>query len=66
MVRNVVGALVAVGTDRHSVEWISQVLEARDRTHAAATIEASGLYLTGVEYDAKYGVPQAEERFLFR
>jgi len=66
MVRNVVGALVAVGTDRHGVEWISQVLEARDRTHAAATIEACGLYLTGVEYDAKCGVPQPEERLLFR
>jgi len=66
MVRNVVGALVAVGTGRYSVEWISQVLEARDRKHAAATIEACGLYLTGVEYDAKYGVPEPDERLLFR
>lgn len=65
MVRNLVGALVAVGTGRHSVEWISQVLEARDRTLAAPTIEAAGLYLTAVEYDTKCGLPQPEERSLF-
>ncbi|SPE28060.1 pseudouridylate synthase I [Burkholderiales bacterium] len=65
MVRNLVGALVAVGTGRERVDWIRQVLEARDRTQAAATIEAAGLYLTEVEYDAKCGLPRAQERLLF-
>lgn len=66
MVRNVVGALVAVGTGRHRSDWIAQVLQARDRAQAAPTSEASGLYLMGVEYDANCGVPQPEQRSLFR
>jgi len=65
MVRNLVGALVAVGTGRQRGDWIGQVLAARDRTRAAATIEAAGLYLAGVEYDARCGLPRAEERLLF-
>jgi len=66
MVRNLVGALVAVGTGRHSAQWMAQVLQARDRSQAAATIEAAGLYLMGVEYDASCGLPQPEQRLLFR
>jgi len=67
MVRNLVGALVAVGTGRHSSAWISEVLHARDRTRAAPTIEAAGLYLTGVEYDAQFGLPpSAAERLILR
>jgi len=67
MVRNLVGALVAVGTGRQSSAWISQVLHARDRTRAAPTIEAAGLYLTGVEYDAQFGLPpSAAERLILR
>ncbi|HXY05244.1 MAG TPA: tRNA pseudouridine(38-40) synthase TruA [Burkholderiaceae bacterium] len=66
MVRNVVGALVAVGTGRHDAEWIAKVLAARDRTQAASTIEAAGLYLMGIEYDANCGVPKPEDRVLFR
>ena len=50
MVRNIVGSLVYVGTGRESVEWFKEVLEARDRTIAAPTFAAGGLYLVGVKY----------------
>lgn len=50
MVRNVVGCLVHVGKGRYPPDWLAGVLAARDRTHAAPTFMADGLYLTGVEY----------------
>lgn len=50
MVRNIVGSLVYVGTGRESVQWFKDVLEAKDRTIAAPTFAAGGLYLVGVKY----------------
>ena len=57
MVRNVVGSLVAVGTGRQPVEWLGEVLAARDRSLAAATLGAEGLYLARVEYDERFELP---------
>jgi tRNA pseudouridine38-40 synthase len=57
MMRNLVGALVAVGTGRQSVDWMALILAARDRTLAAPTMSAGGLYLTGVDYDGRFGLP---------
>jgi len=51
MVRNLVGALVAVGKGAHSPDWLGELLAGRDRARAAPTFEASGLYLVGVDYD---------------
>lgn len=59
MVRNIVGALVYVGKGRHPPEWVGQVLAGRDRTLAAPTFEAAGLYLTRVVYDSAWGLPEA-------
>ncbi len=64
MVRNLVGALVEVGTGRRDAHWLAGVLAARDRRQAAATIEPGGLYFTGVEYDPAFGLPQADENLL--
>lgn len=50
MVRNIVGSLIYVGSGRESVEWMRDVLEAKDRSVAAPTFSPSGLYFTGVEY----------------
>ena len=50
MVRNIVGSLVYVGTGKQSVQWFNDVLEACDRTVAAPTFAAGGLYLVGVKY----------------
>ncbi len=59
MVRNIVGSLVYVGKGRHAPEWLAAVLASRDRRLAAPTLEAAGLYLERVSYDAKWGLPQA-------
>lgn len=57
MVRNIVGSLVYVGTGTREVSWLKMVLEARNREIAAPTFFPSGLYLTGVGYPQKYGIP---------
>jgi tRNA pseudouridine38-40 synthase len=57
MVRNLVGALVFVGKGRQPPEWLAQLLAARDRRLAAPTFAAEGLYLSGVEYDAAWQLP---------
>ena len=59
MVRNLVGCLVYVGKGKHRPEWVGEVLEGRDRSRAAPTFDASGLYLTRIEYDARWGLPTA-------
>lgn len=56
-VRNMVGALVWVGLRRRPPEWIGEVLQTLDRTRAAATFAADGLYLADVRYDARFDVP---------
>ena len=60
MVRNIVGSLVRVGNGSRPVEWMREVLEARDRSRAAPTFAAGGLYLAGVEYDGRWNLPGGE------
>ena len=57
MVRNLVGALVEIGSGRRDVGWIGELLDARDRTRGAATFAADGLYFCGADYDARFGLP---------
>jgi len=57
MVRNLVGCLVRVGNGSRPPEWLRDVLDGRDRTRAAPTFPAQGLYLTGVDYDPAWGLP---------
>lgn len=57
MVRNIVGCLVYVGKGKHPPEWIGRLLESRDRRLAAPTFSPDGLYLAGVGYDPKWGLP---------
>ena len=56
-IRNMVGALVWVGLGRRPVEWVSELLESRDRAQGAATFAPDGLYLAGVRYDATFDLP---------
>ena len=49
-VRNIVGALVRVGTGKWSVNDFKKAFEARDRTKGAETAPAHGLYFVKVEY----------------
>ena len=54
MVRNIAGMLMAVGYKDRPVEWVEEVLAAKDRTLAGVTALPGGLYLTSVEYPEKY------------
>jgi tRNA pseudouridine38-40 synthase len=58
MVRNIAGALLAVGDGRKPPDWIASLLAGRDRTIAAETAPASGLYLVDVQYPAHFGLPE--------
>ena len=64
MVRNIVGCLVYVGKGKYPPEWLGEVLRGRDRARAAPTIEAAGLYLMSVEYEGRWGLPDAPRRTL--
>ncbi|HEX7114253.1 MAG TPA: tRNA pseudouridine(38-40) synthase TruA [Steroidobacter sp.] len=57
MVRNIAGVLIAVGTGERPVEWVAEVLEARDRTRGGVTAPAQGLYLAGIRYAQALQLP---------
>lgn len=57
MVRNIVGSLIEVGIGRQNEHWIAQLLALKDRTQAAVTAKASGLYLVSVDYPAHFSLP---------
>ena len=57
MVRNVMGALLAVGTGARAPDWIAHVLASRNRSLAAPTFMPDGLYFTGPRYDPRFGIP---------
>ena len=61
MVRNIVGALVYVGKGKHPANWVAEVLSGRERKFAAPTFAPDGLYLSGVEYEAHWGLPSSDE-----
>ncbi|MDR2172971.1 MAG: tRNA pseudouridine(38-40) synthase TruA [Burkholderiales bacterium] len=61
MVRNMVGALLWVGTGKQSVDWIAELLAMRDRAQAAPTFMADGLYLSGMDYDERFGLPPTRQ-----
>ncbi len=63
MVRNIVGCLMYVGNSKYPVEWLTDVLNSRDRKLAAPTSSPDGLYLRKIQYDAKWALPQKESEF---
>ncbi len=64
MVRNLVGTLIYVGKGKHPARWVSEVLESRDRSRAAPTFAAEGLYLEKVDYEARWNLPAGAARAL--
>jgi tRNA pseudouridine38-40 synthase len=50
MVRNLAGTFLMIGKASLSAEDLRRILKLRDRSAAAATAPASGLYLVSVEY----------------
>lgn len=63
-VRNMIGALIYVGKGAHPPEYIKTLLQLKDRTVSPPTFSPTGLYLTGVGYDAKWGLPQTGNQTL--
>lgn len=57
MVRNLVGALVYVGSGRWSPDAVRVVLAGRDRSKGARTFDAAGLYFVGADYDPRWSLP---------
>jgi tRNA pseudouridine38-40 synthase len=65
MIRNIMGGLVQVGAGKHPPEWMQTILEGRDRSLAAATFDAAGLYLAYIRYPSVFGLPESSERWLY-
>jgi tRNA pseudouridine38-40 synthase len=57
MVRNLVGALVQVGTGARPPDWIAELMACCDRRRAAPTFSPAGLYLCGVSYLPRWPLP---------
>ena len=58
MVRNIAGALMAVGIESRPIDWVHQVLERRDRKLGGVTAPPEGLYLIRVRYPEKFQLQQ--------
>ncbi len=54
MVRNIVGVLMAVGSGQKTVDWVKEVLLAKDRRLGAETASPYGLYLAEVTYPSEF------------
>ncbi|MFB6421889.1 MAG: tRNA pseudouridine(38-40) synthase TruA [Candidatus Malihini olakiniferum] len=65
MVRNIVGSLIEVGCLHRHESWIVELLAAKDRTLAAATARADGLYLVAVDYPSRFNLPKSPMGPLF-
>ncbi len=65
MVRNIAGVLIAIGSARHPVNWIEEVLQAKDRRLGAETAPSYGLYLVQVIYPKQFTILQSNPGPLF-
>lgn len=63
MVRNILGSLLSVGTAAQTPEWFESIFQGRDRTQAAATASAAGLYLFEVDYSDQWQLPNTAMKF---
>lgn len=57
MVRNIVGALLAVGAGKEPSSWVKHVLAGRNRASAGITAPPDGLYLRQVRYPSQFALP---------
>jgi len=57
MVRNLAGALIAVGQGKVPSGWARELLDSRDRRQGAPTAPAAGLYFWQVHYPAAFALP---------
>ncbi|MGH8118288.1 MAG: tRNA pseudouridine(38-40) synthase TruA [Rhodanobacteraceae bacterium] len=57
MVRNIVGSLLEVGRGERPVEWIAELLAARNRDLAGVTAAPQGLTFIGPRYPSEWKLP---------
>jgi tRNA pseudouridine38-40 synthase len=65
MVRNIVGVLMRIGSGQAEIDWMREVLAAKNRQMACETANPTGLYLSHVTYPAPYLFPESENLPLF-
>ncbi len=58
MIRNIAGSLMRVGRGAESIDWIAEVLAAKNRCVAGMTAPANGLYFVDVDYPDKFEIPK--------
>ncbi len=63
MVRNIAGCLLEVGRGERGAGWIAELLAAGDRSAAAPTAAAEGLYFVSARYSPEYGLPDRAVEF---
>ena len=57
MIRNLIGALLWVGSAKRDADWMADLIALRDRTLAPPTFMPDGLYFTGVDYGPEWQLP---------
>ena len=57
MVRNIMGSLASVGAGERPVDWIKEILEARDRKRGGIAAPPHGLTLVSVDYPRSGSYP---------
>jgi tRNA pseudouridine38-40 synthase len=65
MVRNITGSLLEIGMGKQPPSWLAELLAGKDRTKAAATAKAEGLYLVEVDYPEHFAIPKLAAGPLF-
>jgi len=58
MVRNIAGVLMAIGSGKKPATWTEELLSVKDRKQGGVTAASDGLYLAGIYYPEKFGVPR--------
>ena len=58
MVRNIAGSLMRIGQGIETVEWLDEVLGAKNRGVAGMMASAAGLYFVGVDYPEEFAIPK--------
>ena len=56
-IRNMMGAILYIGKGNYPSHHIKELLLSKDRTKSPPTFSPDGLYLSGVDYDARYNFP---------
>jgi len=58
MVRNIMGALVTIGSGHQPASYMAELLAERKREFAPPTFPAAGLYFVGPDYDTHLAIPR--------